>query len=238
MISQFLHLFRQRAVVESVRCLNYLSLSTIKPKIFVWYLTSHFSVPRWNLWSQISSGWMGFILVFNPFIWIRHVLHHVFTEFRFYWIFSQREACVSADTRIWDSSAYLNLVPSVFFNISAMKNMKSNGESTLPCGTFCFGLMGELNAPSSFVRISRHLRKFRRRLKSDPRIPAVQSFSGRPLCHTVSKAFSKSRFMRTANNLLFLRRSLSSFSLKSDLTVFFFGRNPSCSISISFSESM
>ena len=103
-----LHLFRQRAVVESVRCLNYLSLSTIKPRIFVWYLTSHFSVPRWNLWSQISSGWMGIISVFNPFIWIRHVLHHVFTEFRFYWIFSQREACVSADTRIWESSAYLN----------------------------------------------------------------------------------------------------------------------------------
>ena len=59
------------------------------------------------------------------------------------------------------------------------ENMKSNGESTLSCGTPCFGLLGELNTPSSFVRISRHLRKFRRRSKSDPRIPAVHSFSSR-----------------------------------------------------------
>ena len=32
-----------------------------------------------------------------------------------------------------------------------MKKIKSIGESTLPCGTHCFGLMGELNTPSSFV---------------------------------------------------------------------------------------
>ena len=42
MISQFSPLVQQRTVVESVCCLNEHSLSTIKTRIFVWYLTSHF----------------------------------------------------------------------------------------------------------------------------------------------------------------------------------------------------
>ena len=116
--------------------------------------------------------------------------------------------------------------------------MKSSGESTLPWGTPCFGCTWRLSRPSSRVLTNRFWRKVWRILNKGPRIPAIQSLNSKPLCQTLSNAFSRSRFIRAAFNLLFFIISNSIFNRKSDLVVFLFCMNPSCSWSIRLFSNM